>query len=185
MIKFLKKNKGIAAGLFILTIIVCLAVFADFLTPYAFDTITLSDKLQPPSAAHIMGTDNFGRDIWTRVIYGARISLTVSLAAVALGLVLGCLLGLMGGYFKGPFDFALGRVMDIFMSFPSILLSLLIGIALGPSILNMCLSLGIPLIPAFYRVTRGAALNVGERTYVMAARSMGTKSSKKIGRAHV
>ena len=178
MIKFLKKNKGIAAGLFILTIIVCLAVFADFLTPYAFDTITLSDKLQPPSAAHIMGTDNFGRDIWTRVIYGARISLTVSLAAVALGLVLGCLLGLMGGYFKGPFDFALGRVMDIFMSFPSILLSLLIGIALGPSILNMCLSLGIPLIPAFYRVTRGAALNVGERTYVMAARSMGTKSSK-------
>lgn len=96
MIKFLKKNKGIAAGLFILTIIVCLAVFADFLTPYAFDTITLSDKLQPPSAAHIMGTDNFGRDIWTRVIYGARISLTVSLAAVALGLVLGCLLGLMG-----------------------------------------------------------------------------------------
>ena len=97
---------------------------------------------------------------------------------MALGLVLGCLLGLMGGYFKGPFDFALGRVMDIFMSFPSILLSLLIGIALGPSILNMCLSLGIPADTGILPRHKGGALNVGRELMLWRPGPWATKSSK-------
>ena len=160
----------------ILLVMILLAIFAPFLTPYSYDTVNLKDKNLAPCLSHIMGTDEFGRDVWTRVVYGARVSLTVSALAVVVGMVIGVFLGLVSGFFKGKIDFVLGRFMDIFQSFPALLLSLLIGVSLGASIPTMCLSIGIPLVPIFYRVTRGATLNVGEKTYVMAARSMGSGS---------
>lgn len=176
MLKEILKNKSIVIGSFILVIILFLALFAPYLTPYKYEVINLSAKKLPPSRINLMGTDEFGRDVWTRVVYGSRISLTISLGAVTIALIIGCSLGLLAGYYKGPFDFILGRLMDIMMSFPAILLSLLIGVALGTSIVNMCITIGIPWIPTFYRITRGAALNVGERYFVLAAKSMGSNN---------
>lgn len=178
--KKLLKNKSIFIGGTILTIILLITIFAPALTSYKYDVINLSAKKLPPGPANLMGTDEFGRDVWTRVIYGSRVSLSISLGAVAIALVAGCTLGLLAGYFKGPFDFILGRFMDIMMSFPAILLSLLIGVALGTSVVNMCITIGIPWIPTFYRITRGAALNVGDRYFVLAAKSMGSSNPRII-----
>jgi peptide/nickel transport system permease protein len=152
---------------------IALAIFAPVLTPYDYETVDLANRSKAPGREHLMGTDSFGRDIWTRVLYGTRISLTVSFISVSIGLVIGALLGLFSGFFKGKVDFVLGRFMDIFMSFPALVLSMLIGIALGSSMINMCFTIGIPFIPIFYRVTRGATLAVAERTYVAAATTMG------------
>lgn len=177
-----REYKMIAIGCFILSVILLTAVFAPALTSYGYEQVDLKNRNDAPSAAHLMGTDSFGRDVWTRVLYGARVSLTVSLTSVAVGLAIGAFWGLLCGFFKGKIDFAVGRVMDIFMSFPALLFSLLIGAALGPSILNMCLSVGIPLAPIFYRVTRGAALSVGEHAYIASAKSMGSGSFRTMFR---
>jgi peptide/nickel transport system permease protein len=163
----------IFAGGFIIVIMILMAIFASALTSYGYEEVNLKNRNDAPSGTHIMGTDSFGRDVWSRVVYGARISLTVSLSSVAVGLTIGLLLGLVSGFFKGRTDFIIGRFMDIFMAFPALLFSLLIGFSLGPSIPNMCISVGVPLMPIFYRVTRGEALRVSNRTYVTAAKSMG------------
>jgi ABC-type dipeptide/oligopeptide/nickel transport system permease subunit len=173
LLKRLYKNKMIVIGSVIITFVVLIALFAPFLTPYKYDAMNLRSRTVAPNFSFIMGTDEFGRDIWTRVIYGARISLTISMASVFIGLSIGCFLGLLGGYLRGPFDFFLGRIMDVMMSIPALVLALLIGVTLGASLFNMCITIGVPIIPFFYRNTRGMALRVGERTYVIAARSMG------------
>ncbi|WP_213950934.1 ABC transporter permease [Tepidanaerobacter syntrophicus] len=182
MLSKILKNHSIIIGSIILITILLIAIFAPYLTPYKYDVIDLTAKKLPPSLKHLMGTDEFGRDVWTRVVYGSRISLTISLGAVVIAVLIGCTLGLLAGYFKGPFDFILGRLMDIMMSFPAILLSLLIGVALGTSIINMCITIGIPWIPTFYRITRSAALNVGERYFVLAAKSMGSSDFRIISK---
>jgi peptide/nickel transport system permease protein len=151
-----------------------IAVLAPLLTPYPYDALDLANKNKAPSPEHILGTDPYGRDVWCRVAYGSRISLMVSFAAVGIALVFGSTLGIVSGSLKGWFDLVAGRVIDIMMAFPSLLLSMIIGVALGPSLRNMCFSIGIPLIPIFYRVARGAALSVGERTFVTASKSMGS-----------
>jgi peptide/nickel transport system permease protein len=166
-------NVPLVVGGLIVLLMVLMAVFAPRITGYGFESVDLSSRNEPPSAEHPLGTDGFGRDVWTRVAFGARISLTVSLSSVLVGLALGAALGLVVGTLRGAVDFVVGRVMDVAMSFPMILMSMLIGVALGPSLLNMCWSVGIPLIPVFYRVTRAAALNVGERAFVTAAKTMG------------
>lgn len=173
MLKEMFKYKSIIIGGVLLILILLMAIFAPYLTPYKYDVINLKAKKLAPQPGNIMGTDEYGRDIWTRVVYGARVSLVISLAAVVIALIVGSILGLLSGYFKGPFDFILGRLMDIMMSFPAILLSLLIGVALGASKFNMCITIGIPWIPTFYRIIRGATLNVGERFFVIASRAMG------------
>jgi peptide/nickel transport system permease protein len=171
--KELLRNKFLVVGGTVILIMVLIAIFAPLIAPYDYAELNFGIKNQPPSSKHILGTDPYGRDVWSRIVYGARISLTVSTAAVAMAIVAGSTLGIMSGFFKGKFDFLLGRIIDIMMAFPAILFSLIIGLALGASVRNMCISVSIPLIPMFYRVSRGATLNVGERTYVMAAQSMG------------
>jgi peptide/nickel transport system permease protein len=116
-----------------------------------------------------------------RIVYGSRISLTVSLASVAIAILCGSFLGIISGYLKGVIDIAMGRVIDILMAFPPLLLSLIIGVALGASIQNMCVAIGVPLIPIFFRVSRGATLSVCERTFVMASQSMGSGRFRTIG----
>lgn len=172
--KDMLKNKFIVIGGIIILLMILLALFAPLLTPYEYGKVDMANKNQPPSAAHILGTDPYGRDVWCRIVYGARISLVVSLAAVAIAIVFGSLLGILSGYFKGWLDFTVGRFIDIMMAFPLLLLSLIIGVVLGASLKNMCISIGVPLIPMFYRAARGSTLNIGERTYVMAAQSMGS-----------
>lgn len=170
----LLRNKHIVIGGTVILFMILIALFASFLSPYRYDTLDFANKNQPPSLEHIMGTDPHGRDIWTRIIYGARISLAVSLASVALSIVAGSFLGITAGFFKGWYDMLVGRLIDILMAFPAILLSLIIGVALGASVRNMCFSIGIPLIPIFYRVARGATFTVGERTFIMASKSIGS-----------
>ena len=173
-LKAMLRNKFIVIGGTLIAIMIIIAVFAPLLTSYDYGLVDLANKNQAPSAAHIMGTDPFGRDIWCRIVYGARISLSVSLGAVAVAIVCGSFLGILSGYLRGGFDFFTGRLIDIMMAFPALLLSLIIGVSIGSSIQNMCLTIGIPFIPIFYRTARGATLTMGERTFVMASQSMGS-----------
>ena len=169
------RNKFIMTGGGIILIMVLLVVFAPMLTEYEYGRVDLANKNLPPSAQNYMGTDVYGRDVWTRIVYGGRISLTVAIGATALALVVGTLLGTLGGYIRGVFDFVMGRIVDIMMSFPMILLALIIGIALGPSLRNMFFSIGVPIIPMFYRLARASTMSLSERSYVTAARSMGSR----------
>ena len=168
------KSKFITIGGALIVIMLLLAILAPLLTVYDYGLVDLANKNQPPSAEHIMGTDPYGRDIWCRIVYGARVSLTVSLGAVAVAIACGSFLGILSGYLKGGFDFFTGRVIDVMMAFPALLLSLIIGVSIGSSIQNMCFTIGIPFIPIFYRTARGATLAMGERTFVMASQSMGS-----------
>jgi len=168
------KSKFIVIGGTLIIIMIIIAIFAPLLTSYDYGTVDLANKNRPPGAAHLMGTDPYGRDIWCRIVYGARVSLTVSLGAVAVAIAFGSFLGILSGYIKGGFDFFCGRLIDVMMAFPALLLSLIIGVSIGSSIQNMCFTIGIPFIPIFYRTARGATLAMGERTFVMASRSMGS-----------
>ena len=169
------RNKFIVIGGGIIAIMVLIVIFAPMLTQYEYGRVDLANKNLPPSSQNYMGTDAYGRDVWTRIVYGGRISLTVAIGATALALVSGTLLGTLAGYIRGMFDFILGRVVDIMMGFPMLLLALIIGIALGPSLRNMFFSIGIPIIPMFYRLARATTMSISERNFVTAARSMGSR----------
>jgi ABC-type dipeptide/oligopeptide/nickel transport system permease subunit len=169
----LLKNKFFITGGGIILIIILLVLLAPLLTRYDYGSVDLPNKHLPPSPEHIMGTDLYGRDVWCRVIYGGRVSLTVALGATSLALVAGAALGALSGYARGSLDFILDRVNDIIMAFPMLLFSLVIGVVLGASVKNMFLSIGIPVIPMFFRVARSATMSVTSRGFVTAARSMG------------
>jgi len=170
----LLRNKFIVIGGSIILIIVIIVVFAPMLTKYDYGAIDLPNKQQAPNAEHIMGTDAYGRDVWCRIVYGGRISLTVAICSTAIAMVFGTLLGTLSGYISGTLDFVLGRIVDVMMAFPMLLLSLIIGIALGSSTRNMFFSIGIPIIPMFYRLSRATTMSIKERSFVTAARSMGS-----------
>ena len=155
-------------GLFIL-----MAVFAPLIAPYDPLQQDLASKFAPPSRAHLMGQDELGRDILSRVIYGARISLTAGLAAVAVATVVGTLVGLGAGYLGRWPDSLLMRVMDVLLAFPSILLAIVIVSILGPSLLNAMFAISIVFIPQIARVVRSAVISVRERDYIEAERALG------------
>lgn len=183
--KEIRKNKQILIGGIIVVLLLLLAIFAPLLANgYDYADMNLKLKLQAPSLEHVLGTDAYGRDLWTRLIFGARTSLLVSLLSVGVACVGGTLLGLIGGFFGGPLDFVIGRLIDIMMAFPALLLSILLGTALGTSMLNMCFTIGIPLIPSFYRSVRGATMSVRNRYFVRAAVSMGSGTGRLL-RKHI
>ncbi len=171
--KAILKNKQIMIGGAILLVIVLLVLLAPVLTCGDYSSVDLRNKQLAPCAAHIFGTDAFGRDVWTRVLYGGRISLSVAVCATLLAAVCGTLIGCVSAYFGKTVDFIIGRVMDVFMSFPMLLSSLIIGIILKASIQTMFLSIGVPCIPMFYRMARSNTLSLRERGYVKASVSMG------------
>lgn len=153
-----------------------ITLFAPLLTDYSYSEISLEKSFQKPNTNHILGTDLFGRDLWTRIVYGSRVSLLVSLISVAIACVAGGVMGLLSGYFQGVLDQINGRLIDILMAFPALLLSLILGTAFGTSIINLCVAIGIPLIPSFYRIVRGETLVIRERYFVKASKSMGNTS---------
>lgn len=169
------KNKFIVIGGTIILIIVLLVLLAPILTHYDYGAIDLKSKQVAPCAEHILGTDVYGRDVWTRLLYGGRISLTVAVFATIVALIIGTLLGSLAGYIRGGFDFILSRINDIFMAFPMLLLALIIGIALGSSLITMIFAIGIPCIPMFFRIARSTTMAISERNYVAAAKSMGSR----------
>lgn len=169
-------------GLFIILVIIVTALFANRLAhndPLVQDLI---NRIKAPSAAHWLGTDGYGRDVLSRIIYGARISLIVALVASGIGMLVGGLLGIISAYYGGTVDIIMMRVMDMVLSFPTILLALLIMAFLGPSISNVIIAIGVTSIPEFARVARGAALVIKEADYVTAEHALGASNARVIFR---
>lgn len=154
--------------------IVLLVLLAPLITSGDYSSVDLPNKHLAPGPGHPFGTDYYGRDVWTRILYGGRISLSVAVCATLLAAVCGTLIGSVSAYFGGAVDFIIGRIMDVFMSFPMLLSSLIIGIILKASVRTMFLSIGIPCIPMFYRMTRSNTLSIRERGFTKAAVSMGS-----------
>lgn len=175
-------NKLAVAGSLILTFFVLLAVFAPFLAPYDPFYMDGTAALAAPSGQHLFGTDNMGRDILSRIIYGARISLKVSVVSVSIATAAGVFLGVLAGYFGKIADGIISRILEVMFAFPEVLLALLIMSILGPSLNNIMIAIGIVYTPIFARITRGAVLSVRESLYVEAAKSIGVGDLKIIAR---
>lgn len=167
-------------GLSVILTLIAVALLADIISPYDPLYQNYSALLQPPGAAHLLGTDNLGRDILARMIYGSRVSLQVGVIAVGIALALGSTIGLVAGYAGGRVDLVLMRVIDAIWSFPSLVLSLSMAAALGPGIRNVMIAIGVVYTPAFARLIRGQALSVRERDFVLAARVLGAPSRRII-----
>ena len=165
--------------------VVCfVALFAPWLTPYAPNAMDLNSVLQPPSWKHWAGTDELGRDLLTRIFHGARPSVSAALGIVGIGTAFGLLIGTLSGLLAGWFDTVVMRLTDMVMALPGMVVALALTAALGPSLFNAVVALGVLAVPAYIRVARGQALALREREYVLAARSMGA-STWHLMRAHV
>ncbi len=175
----LRRRPTAVAGLAFILLLVFLAVFAPWIAPYAPDAYTLK-VLEGPSWAHPFGIDHLGRDQLSRVVHGARISLWVGFLAVGLSLTAGVAIGVVSGYFGGWIDNVIMRAMDIMMSLPYVLLAILIAAALGPSLENGILAIGIVRVPRFARLARGSTLAVREMQYVEASRAVGASDLRII-----
>jgi len=177
-------NRLAVFGLVVITLFALMAIFAPLLAPY--DPVrdqSLTERFAGPSAAHPLGQDELGRDILSRIIYGARISLTAGLAAVAFATVGGTVVGLIAGYAGGWIDSILMRLMDVLLAFPSILLAIVIVSILGQGLTNALLAVGIILLPQMARVVRSAVISVRERDYVEAERAIGASDYQIISSA--
>jgi peptide/nickel transport system permease protein len=171
-------NRLAIFGTVVMAIFILMAVFAPLLAPYDPLDQNLPDKFDGPSLKHPFGQDELGRDILSRVIYGARISLTAGLAAVAVSTVVGTIVGLVAGYLGRWPDSLLMRLMDVILAFPSILLAIVIVSVLGPSLPNAMLAIGIVFIPQIARVVRSAVISVRERDYIEAERAIGASNTQ-------
>jgi ABC-type dipeptide/oligopeptide/nickel transport system permease subunit len=171
----LLRHRLALVGIILTTIIVIMAIFAEFIAPYDPLEIRLKDRLQPPSAAHIMGTDHLGRDIFSRVVYGARISLQVGVVSVALGTVVGLFVGMAAGYLGRSVDTVLMSIMDAIYAFPAILLALALVAAFGQGLVTVMTAIAIVRIPIFARTVRSSILAEKEKEYVEAARCIGQR----------
>jgi ABC-type dipeptide/oligopeptide/nickel transport system permease subunit len=173
-------------GLIIITIFVFLAIFAPLVSPHDPVENALYDQLKPPmweeggSARNVLGTDDLGRDMMSRLIYGARVSLMVGLVSVGIAVFLGTLFGAMAGYFRGWPDNIIMRIMDIILAFPGILLAIVIVAYLGPGLRNAMIAIGVISIPRFARIVRASVLEENEKDYVLAARAVGARNSRII-----
>jgi ABC-type dipeptide/oligopeptide/nickel transport system permease subunit len=170
--RLLKNRLAAAAGVLLLAFLL-LAVAAPLVAPHDPLAQNLYDRLQPPSLSNPFGTDDFGRDVLSRVIHGARISLRVGVTAVLIALVAGVPIGLSSGYWGGALDQALMRAMDLMLAFPSILLAIAIVAILGPGLENAMLAVGIVAVPQYARLVRASALAVRGQDYVQAVRALG------------
>ncbi|MCJ8326337.1 MAG: ABC transporter permease [Campylobacterales bacterium] len=181
-----KKNKTALVGLYIVVILFICAIFAPFITSYDPLIQDLQNRLIPPmwneagSMAHILGTDDFGRDLFTRIIYGSRISLMIGVVSVGISLTFGLVMGACAGYFGGMVDTIIMRIVDIMLSIPAILLAIVIVSILGPDLVNAMIAIGIVGIPAFARIVRASVLAEKEKEYVIASRINGSSSFRLI-----
>ncbi len=182
--KRLSENRAAMAGLFFLIFLIFMAVFADVFFDYqkACVDLNIAERLQWPSRAHWFGTDEFGRDMFARVVFGSRISLSIGFIAVAFGLLIGGILGALSGYFGGALDNIIMRICDIFLAVPMMLMAIVIVAALGTSIVNLVIALAIACVPIFARIVRSAVLSVRDSEYVEAARAVGGRTGHIIFR---
>jgi peptide/nickel transport system permease protein len=167
-----RKPIGAASAMIVIAMLV-MAAFAEQIAPYGYDEAVRGARMKPPSAAHWLGTDNLSRDIWSRVVFGARVSITVGFATIFLGTLVAAALGVSSGYFGGKYDLVVQRVVDAWMSFPYLVIILSVMAVLGPGLLNVILSLSIIVAATGSRVIRGATIAIAQHAYVEAARAMG------------
>jgi len=174
----LRRNRAAVVGAGIVLIFVLLGVLAPVLVPYNPIQGNLNDRLLPFSGTHWLGTDELGRDLLSRILYGARVSLQIQIVAVVLALIVGVLLGSLSGYLGGYVDSLIMRCMDILLAFPGIFLALGIIAALGPGLVNLMFAAGISSIPQFARIVRASILSLKEREFVEAALALGSGSNR-------
>ncbi|CAI8931271.1 MULTISPECIES: ABC transporter permease [Pseudomonas] len=175
---FASDNKLFVFGALLLLLIILAAIFAPWLAPYEPNKIVFSQKLLAPNWAHWMGTDEFGRDILSRVLYGARTSLIIGVSVTLIAMLIGIPIGLVSGYFGGRVDTLLMRLSDVFLAFPPLLLPIAITAALGSGLANAMLALAVSWFPWYARIMRGAVVRVRSETYIHAARSMGVSHGR-------
>jgi peptide/nickel transport system permease protein len=176
-VRRLVRNRGAVGGLAILALLALMAIAAPLIAPYDPNAIAPIANLKGPSAAHLFGTDQFGRDILSRIFFGARLSFEVGFIAVGLAMICGIVLGLVAGYFGRTVDAMITVLIDIMLAFPGILLALAIIAILGPSLYNLMIAVGIAGIPAYTRLVRGTTLAAKQQAYVEAARVSGARDT--------
>jgi len=175
LVPTLRRHPRLAIGGLLVVLLLLVAIFAPLLTRYDPTVGDISDSLNPPSFSHWLGTDDQGRDVMARVLYGSRISLSVAAISVSIGLVVGVSIGVMAGYAGGKVDLLLMRVIDALLAFPALLLAISITAALGPQIQNAMIAIGVVAIPIYARLTRAQVLTLREREFVTAARAIGAR----------
>lgn len=171
-----RRHKGMILGFYLLGLLVLIALLQDLIARESPTRIDVTVALEEPSWVHLMGTDQYGRDVYSRVIHGARISLTVGLISVGIAAIIGTIVGLVAGYYGAAVDALCMRLVDVLLAFPGILLALAIVSALGPNLRNLMLAVGIAGIPLYARIVRGSVLVAKEHLYVEAARAVGAPS---------
>ncbi|HEV2357418.1 MAG TPA: ABC transporter permease [bacterium] len=176
------RSPNLLVGLLILVLVVGAALFAGFLAPYSPIDQSFADQLRPPSGSHLFGTDEFGRDIFSRVLYGARIALTVGVISDGIALATGVAAGVVAGYFGGLPDSLVMRTVDVMLAFPYLLLAMIVVAILGPSLTNAMIAIGIVYTPQFARLVRGAVLGIREQEFVEAAGAIGAGSVRVLAR---
>ncbi|MBW9234567.1 ABC transporter permease, partial [Leptospira santarosai] len=171
-LKRLLKNKLAVAGLIIILLQIGMAIFAPLIATYDPNKqVLVASELPMFSEGHWLGTDNYGRDVWSRIVYGSQISLLVGITAVSLGLIGGVTLGMLGGYYK-KLDGVIMRIVDLLFSFPGILLAMLIIAILGTNLVNVAIAISIWSIPTCARIVRGSVLSIKQKEYIMAMKSL-------------
>ncbi len=178
----MRRNPRIFIGGALVLFLVFVAIFAPLLAPYDPIAVNGAVSLEPPSWAHLFGTDDVGRDVLSRVMFGSRVSLSVGLIAVGIGMVIGISLGMTAGYIGGAFDLISMRFIDALLAFPALLLAIAITAALGPDLRNAMIAIGVVAIPGFTRLSRGQVLAMKNREYIEAARTIGCSNVRIVGR---
>ena len=173
----LKKNKLALTGGAVLLIFILIAIFADFIAPHAADTQDWMHIMEGPSADYPLGTDSYGRCVFSRIVYGSRISLLVGFVAVAFSAIGGGIIGACAGYFRGSLDNVLMRIMDVLLAIPSILLAIAIVNILGPSLINVMIAVGLSSMPSFARIVRAAVLSIRDSEFIESAVAIGDSTA--------
>lgn len=173
--RLLKSKPAVISMCFIMLLVLC-AVFAEYIAPYDYAEQDFLSTLQLPSLSHLMGTDDFGRDLFSRLLVGARISLLVAFLSVAMSVAAALFVGSTVGYFGGLYDTIVMRILDIFMAIPSMMLSILVSVTLGTGIVNTSIAIAIGGVPALARTLRSATLPIRDQEYIEAARAFGASN---------
>lgn len=174
------RSKTAVFGLCIIIMLVAFALFAEFIAPYGIDDQLLSRRFTPPCKEFIFGTDEYGRDIFSRIVYGSRTSLSVGIVSVSISCVIGVLMGSISGFYGNRTDNIIMRAVDVMLAIPQILLAISITAALGPGLFNVMLAVGISTVPAYARIVRGSILSIKDQEFIEAARSIGASDSRII-----
>jgi len=177
------RHRGALVGTALVLAFVAVAFAAPWIAPHDPLAQDLSARLLPPSAAHTLGTDDFGRDVLSRVLWGSRVSLRLGITAVLIALLFGGTIGLFAGFYGGWFDLLGMRFMDLMLAFPSILLAIVVVAILGPSLTNAMIAVGVMAVPQYARIVRASVLQVRGLEYVQAARALGAADGRILGRA--